>query len=68
MRPANLARAARYYRLKGHIDTAESYEAELRDQGRCRQCGRPLRDPESMARGTGPECAAKVERVEEASR
>ena len=24
---------------------------------RCIKCGRPLRDPESIARGMGPECA-----------
>ena len=24
---------------------------------RCTKCGRPLRDPESIARGMGPECA-----------
>jgi|WetSurMetagenome_2_1015567.scaffolds.fasta_scaffold150241_2 hypothetical protein len=24
---------------------------------RCKKCGRPLRDPESVARGMGPECA-----------
>ena len=24
---------------------------------RCKKCGRPLRDPESIARGMGPECA-----------
>lgn len=26
-------------------------------QPRCTNCGRPLRDPESVARGMGPECA-----------
>ncbi|MCT1603626.1 DUF6011 domain-containing protein [Dermacoccus nishinomiyaensis] len=28
--------------------------------GRCRVCGRPLRSPESIARGSGPECSKKV--------
>lgn len=27
------------------------------DEVRCIRCGRPLRDPESIARGMGPECA-----------
>ena len=27
------------------------------EQIRCIKCGRPLRDPESIARGMGPECA-----------
>jgi hypothetical protein len=26
-------------------------------QPRCKKCGKPLRDPESVARGMGPECA-----------
>lgn len=26
-------------------------------QPRCKKCGKPLRDPESIARGMGPECA-----------
>lgn len=25
-------------------------------EGRCRRCGRPLRDPSSVAEGIGPEC------------
>jgi hypothetical protein len=27
---------------------------------RCKKCGRPLRDPESIARGMGPECAGST--------
>lgn len=27
------------------------------EEGRCIKCGRPLRDPDSIARGMGPECA-----------
>jgi hypothetical protein len=27
---------------------------------RCKKCGRPLRDPESVARGMGPECASST--------
>ena len=27
------------------------------EEGRCMKCGRPLRDPDSIARGMGPECA-----------
>lgn len=27
---------------------------------RCKKCGRPLRDPESVARGMGPECAGST--------
>lgn len=30
--------------------------------GRCVRCGRRLSDPTSVVRGTGPVCAAKVER------
>ena len=26
-------------------------------EARCKKCGRPLRDPQSIARGMGPECA-----------
>lgn len=29
----------------------------------CRECGRHLTDPDSLARGYGPECAAKVSKV-----
>jgi hypothetical protein len=27
---------------------------------RCKKCGRTLRDPESIARGMGPECAGRT--------
>ena len=29
----------------------------MKETARCIKCGRPLRDPESIARGMGPECA-----------
>jgi hypothetical protein len=29
------------------------------EKARCIKCGRPLRDPESIARGMGPECAGE---------
>lgn len=31
----------------------------LRAAGRCSICGRPLKDPASIARGVGPDCLAK---------
>ncbi|MFJ8760809.1 DUF6011 domain-containing protein [Streptomyces cyaneofuscatus] len=32
----------------------------MSDVRRCTVCGRPLRDPASRARGTGPVCARKL--------
>ncbi|WP_231729534.1 DUF6011 domain-containing protein [Dermacoccus sp. CCH2-D9] len=36
------------------------HDASAGSVGRCRVCGRPLRSPESIARGSGPECSKKV--------
>lgn len=37
----------------------DALEQETRS-GKCRNCGRPLTDPESLARGYGPLCFAKL--------
>lgn len=31
--------------------------AQLKAANRCRDCGRPLEDPDSVAKGIGPDCA-----------
>lgn len=36
-------------------------QAELWHEGTCGRCSRPLTDPDSIARGLGPECAGKVQ-------
>jgi hypothetical protein len=56
--------------LARQVDTLEAmdaYEDELkaltealRHQVRCRECGRPLEDPVSVARGYGGDCWAKL--------
>lgn len=33
---------------------------QLRVAGACRECGRTLSDPASVARGVGPECQARL--------
>lgn len=33
---------------------------EVRHEGRCGRCGRPLTDPDSIKRGFGPECIQKL--------
>jgi len=35
---------------------------EIRHEGRCGRCGRPLTHPESIDRGIGPECAKHTHR------
>ena len=40
-------------------------KGETMEATRCKKCGRPLRDPESIARGMGPECAGSHWRQEE---
>lgn len=42
------------------IGYAERAEAIVRALGRCIRCGRTLSDPESIARGYGPDCARLV--------
>lgn len=43
----------------------EAKAEHLRRQldGRCDTCGRTLHDPESLARGRGPECLRKLTRA-----
>src|ERR1700752_4765990 len=36
-------------------------KAEIWHEGTCGRCARPLTDPQSIARGIGPECASKME-------
>jgi hypothetical protein len=57
---------ARAARLRGDLlesdhfdDLAGRYEAVLGHLGRCRNCGRELKRPESVARGIGTECWAR---------
>lgn len=38
-------------------------KSEIWHEGACGRCGRPLTDPESIARGIGPECIKKMECV-----
>jgi hypothetical protein len=38
----------------------ESLERAFRAQKKCRKCGRPLSDPLSIQRATGPECWEKA--------
>lgn len=42
-----------------HAGRADELEAILDAQVRCRDCGRPLRDPASVARKIGPDCLEK---------
>jgi hypothetical protein len=41
-----------------HLD---SEQVELHHCGKCGRCGRKLTNPESIARGIGPECATRTE-------
>lgn len=38
-----------------------SPQVELHHCGKCGRCGRKLTNPESIARGIGPECATRTE-------
>jgi len=60
--PAKLAARARWLRLTGQPATAERLESELVAAGKCRRCGRALRDPESVRRGVGRDCWSKENR------
>jgi hypothetical protein len=42
---------------RGSKDKNDSLIGGHMEEIRCKKCGRPLRDPESIARGMGPECA-----------
>lgn len=57
--PGKLARQAAYWRAHGRPERAERLEAALVAGGRCKRCGRPLRDPVSIAAGVGPDCLGK---------
>jgi hypothetical protein len=54
------AQAWRYF--WEHLNKAGDFpdELEVRHEGRCGRCGRPLTDPESQDRGIGPVCASKM--------
>lgn len=55
-------RAFRYFceRVLAHPDAPIPPDLEVRHEGRCGACGRMLTVPESIDRGIGPECAAKL--------
>jgi Family of unknown function (DUF6011)/Domain of unknown function (DUF1897) len=59
-RPGKLAKRAQWYRSIGDDVKAEALEAQLARAHRCRRCGRPLTDPESVAAAVGPDCEAKI--------
>jgi hypothetical protein len=62
---AKAAAAARYYRRRGEpgdAERAEGLEAGLAAAHRCRECGRRITDPVSVAAGVGPDCRAKAAR------
>jgi len=42
-----------------HRKVAARLEQAFRDTGRCQDCGKPLTDPTSVARGIGPDCFAR---------
>lgn len=55
------ARAAGDERTADQWDDARGQlEALLNNSGRCRCCGRTLRDPASVKAGIGPECAKET--------
>jgi len=69
-RLAYLAGRAAHYRCRGddgravgYDQAAEELRAELRHQKRCLCCGKALDDPESVSRGYGPDCWAKMRRA-----
>lgn len=41
------------------VERGKEIAAALNGAGRCRTCGRPLSDPESVRLGEGPDCRAK---------
>jgi hypothetical protein len=57
-RPTKLAEQAAWHRQGGRLDIAEKFETQLVREGRCKLCGRPLSDPDSLERGVGPDCWA----------
>lgn len=59
-RVGTLLRSLRYYDRLGDAARVEHFAAQLRALGRCVRCGRELSDPESIARGIGPDCLVKA--------
>lgn len=62
-----LGEQIRRARERGDQKDVDSYdearaalEALMSHLGRCRRCGRTLRDPDSVSRGIGPECLRKA--------
>ncbi len=54
------ARVAVYFRAHGNEDRAAESEAWLRENVRCRCCGRRLEADRSTAAGIGPVCKARI--------
>lgn len=48
--------AGRFAEAHQRAEQAARLHAELAGEQRCRECGRKMTDPESIARGIGPEC------------
>jgi hypothetical protein len=61
-RPRKLAWQAHYWRVNGRVDIAARIEEQLVEAGRCRICGKALRELTSISRGVGPECWGKLQR------
>lgn len=49
-------------RRRGDLATVEAIAGALQASGICRECGRTLTNPESVAAGIGPECGPRVRR------
>jgi hypothetical protein len=58
--PHRAAKAARIAREHGDAETADRIARWLIAGGNCAHCGRPLADPESVNRGVGPDCWARL--------
>lgn len=54
--PGAVAFAWSWARIAGHVGHGLPECVEFWHEGRCGRCGRPLTDPESIARGIGPVC------------
>lgn len=46
-------------RAEFYLKQIEELDVEIREQGICRRCGRPLKDEAARAIGYGKECLAK---------
>lgn len=73
-RPSKLARRAQFWRAQAAAATdaverqcfeenAERLERQLAEMDRCAMCGASLTDSESIARGYGPDCWAKLKKA-----